>query len=122
MADSMLRNKSLEYAKDVVILCRDLKARRVESVLLSQFLRSSTSIGANVSEAQFAQGPRDFVSKLEIALKECNESCYWLELLHITNSITSEEFNTFYEKGVSIRRILISSVTTVKKRHITLFE
>ena len=69
MADSILRNKSKDFAKDIVFLCRELKQRSVESSLINQLLRSGTSIGANVHEAQYAQGIKDFISKLEIALK-----------------------------------------------------
>ena len=67
MADSILRTKAKEYAKEIVILCRDIKAVHRESVLTNQLLRSGTSIGANLHEAQYAQGTKDFISKLEIA-------------------------------------------------------
>ena len=99
MADSVLRTKSKEFAKDIVFLCRDLKHNGVESALINQLLRCGTSIGANVHEAQYAQGTKDFISKFEIALKECNESEYWLELLHETNSISEVEFKSF-QKGM----------------------
>ena len=72
MGDSVLRTKSKEYAKSIVFLCRELKEKRVESELIKQLIRCGTSIGANVHEAQYAQGPKDFISKFEIALKECN--------------------------------------------------
>ena len=87
MADSILRTKSKEFAKNIVFLCRRLKQNGVESTLINQLLRCGTSVGANVHEAQYAQGTKDFISKLEIALKECNESEYWLELLYETNSL-----------------------------------
>ena len=93
MADSVLRTKSKEFAKDIVFLCRNLKHNGVESALINQLLRCGTSIGANVHEAQYAQGTKDFISKFEIALKECNESEYWLELLFETKSLTEAEFN-----------------------------
>ena len=80
MTDSVLRDKSKEFAKSIVFLCRRLKQNNVETALINQLLRSGTSIGANVHEAQYAQGTKDFISKFEIALKECNESEYWLEL------------------------------------------
>ena len=92
MADSVLRTKSREFAKDIVFLCRTLKQNVVESALINQLLRCGTSVGANIHEAQYAQGTKDFISKFEIALKECNESEYWLELLYETNSISEEEF------------------------------
>ena len=70
MSDSILRDKSKEFAKQIVILCRDIKQNSRESVMTNQLLRSGTSIGANIHEAQYAQGSKDFISKFEIALKE----------------------------------------------------
>ena len=116
MADSVLRTKSKEFAKDVVFLCRDLKHNGVESALINQLLRCGTSIGANVHEAQYAQGTKDFISKLEIALKECNESEYWLELLFETNSLAEADFKGFHSKCIELRRMLVSSVTTLKTK------
>ena len=71
---------------------------------------------SNVHEAQYAQGTKDFISKFEIALKECNESEYWLELLLETNSLTEADFNDFHSKCVELRRMLVSSVTTLKTK------
>ena len=116
MNDSILRTKSKEFAKNTVFLCRRLKGNRVESVLINQLLRCGTSVGANIYEAQNAQGARDFISKFEIALKECNESEYWLMLLFETNSISKEEFQRFQIQCVEIRRMLVSSVKTIKER------
>lgn len=81
VSESILRNKSKEFAKQIVYMCRDIKANARESVLTNQLLRSGTSIGANIHEVQYAQGKKDFISKLEIAQKECFETEYWLELL-----------------------------------------
>ena len=114
MADSVLRTKSKEFAKDIVFLCRKLKQSGVESALINQLLRCGTSVGANVHEAQYAQGTKDFISKLEIALKECNESEYWLELLYETSSIPKTEFDHFQKSCIELRRMLVSSVTTLK--------
>ena len=116
MADSVLRTKSKEFAKDIVFLCRKLKQNGVESVLINQLLRCGTSVGANVHEAQYAQGTRDFISKFEIALKECNESEYWLELLSDTNSLSEADFKDFHSKCIELRRMLVSSVTTLKSK------
>ena len=115
MADSVLRNKSKNFAKDVVLLCRKLKQNGIESALINQLLRCGTSVGANIHEAQYAQGTKDFISKLEIALKECNESEYWLELLYETNSISREDFDVFRKQCIELRRMLVSSVTTLKE-------
>lgn len=67
MADSIFRDKAKVFAKDIIFLCREMKADRKEFVLINQILRSATSIGANIHEAQYAQGTKDFISKLEIA-------------------------------------------------------
>ena len=116
MADSILRNKSKEFAKDIVFLCRKMKQNGVEGALINQLLRCGTSVGANIHEAQYAQGTKDFISKLEIALKECNESEYWLELLYETNGITNTEFDEFQRSCIELRRMLVSSVTTLKSK------
>ena len=116
MADSILRTKSKDFAKDIVFLCRKLKQNGTEGALINQLLRSGTSVGANIHEAQYAQGTKDFISKLEIALKECNESEYWLELLHDTNSIVDEDFKCFQSNCIELRRMLVSSVTTLKNK------
>ena len=117
MSDSVLREKSKIYAKNIVFLCRKMRDRKIESALTNQLLRCGTSVGANVHEAQYAQGTKDFISKFEIALKECNESEYWLELLHETSCITDEEFTKFKSECITIRRMLVSSVTTLKAKN-----
>ena len=116
MADSILRNKSKEFSKSIVFLCRKMKQNGVEGALINQLLRCGTSVGANIHEAQYAQGTKDFISKFEIALKECNESEYWLELLYETNSISKTEFDEFQNKCIELRRMLVSSVTTLKEK------
>ncbi len=116
MADSVLRTKSKEFAKDIVFLCRTLKQNGVEGALINQLLRCGTSIGANIHEAQYAQGTKDFISKFEIALKECNESEYWLELLYETNSVAENDFKYFQSKCIELRRMLVSSVKTLKDK------
>ena len=116
MADSVLRAKSKEFAKNIVFLCRKMKQNGVEGALINQLLRCGTSVGANIHEAQYAQGTKDFISKLEIALKECNESEYWLELLCETNSLTEAEFKDFRNKCIELRRMLVSTVTTLKSK------
>ena len=112
--ENKLLTESKDFAKKVVLLCRELKTRTVESPLRDQLLRSGTSIGANIHEAQYAQGTKDFISKFEIALKECNECEYWLELLYETNGITLEEFKSSQNYCIDLRRMLVSSVKTLK--------
>ena len=116
MADSVLRAKSKDFSKDIVFLCRKLKQNSVESALINQLLRCGTSVGANVHEAQYAQGKKDFISKFEIALKECNETEYWLELLYETKSLTEVDFKNLHSKCIELRRMLVSSVTTLKNK------
>ncbi len=115
VSESILRNKSKEFAKQIVYMCRDIKANARESVLTNQLLRSGTSIGANIHEAQYAQGKKDFISKLEIAQKECFETEYWLELLFETGYISEIVYKPLQNQCGTIRRMLISSINTVKK-------
>ena len=116
MSESILRDKSKAFAKEVVFLCRRLKQNNVEGALINQLLCCGTSVGANVHEAQYAQGTKDFISKFEIALKECNESEYWLELLFEVNSLSQQDFNRFQKDCIELRRMLVSTVTTLKSK------
>ena len=93
-----------------------MKASKKESVLINQLLRSATSVGANLHEAQYAQSKNDFISKLEIAQKECFESEYWLDLLFETECMTEERYKPLHNDCGTIRRMLISSLNTVKSR------
>ena len=115
MSDSILRDRSKNFAKTIVFLCREMKANHKEGVLINQLLRSATSIGANIYEAQYAQSTKDFISKLEIAQKECYETEYWLELLFETDSIEENKFKTIHNECGAIRRMLISSLKTIKE-------
>ncbi len=117
MAESILRDRSKDFARQIVFVCRKIKAEQHEAVLTNQLLRCGTSIGANIHEAQYAQGTKDFISKLEIALKECYESEYWLDLLHETDILTEKEYMALRNDCGALRRMLISSVTTVKKNN-----
>ena len=115
MAESALRDKAKTFAKSIVLLCRQIKTTHKESILTNQLLRSGTSIGANLHEAQYAQGTKDFISKFEIALKEASETGYWLELLYRTKYIDEQTFKTLSSKCTSIRVMLISSCKTAKE-------
>ena len=114
MAESILRDKSKEFAKQIVFLCRDIKANMKEFVLTNQLLRSGMSIGANIHEAQYAHGKPDFIAKLQIALKEANETSYWLELLLKTNYIDEERYQELDNACSQIRVMLIKSINTAK--------
>ena len=116
MSESVLREKSKNFAKEIVFLCRNLKDNRVETSLINQLLRSGTSIGANIHEAQYAQGTKDFISKFEIALKECSETEYWLGLLKDINALEKTDFEKFSKDCIELRKMLVSSVTTLKKQ------
>ena len=118
MADSILRDQSKNFAKQIVILCRDIKQNHHDSVLTNQLLRSGTSIGANIHEAQYAQGTKDFISKFEISLKEVYETEYWLELLFETGYISEETYKPIQNDCGAIRRMLISSIKTIKEKSI----
>ena len=115
MSDSILRYKSKEFAKQIVFLCRNIKTTVKESVLTNQLLRSGTSIGANIHEAQYAQDKKDFISKFEIALKECFETEYWLELLFETEYISESAYKPIQNQCGAIRRMLIASLNTAKE-------
>ncbi len=112
MTESPLMIKSKAFALDVIRVCKKLRAVKCESALINQFLRSGTSIGANIREAFYAHGKADFIAKLQIALKECSESEYWIELL-IESGYYKEK--TLLNKCTEIKRILISSINTAKK-------
>ncbi len=104
----------MNFAVDIVALVKELKLQK-ESIISNQIGRSGTSIGANIREANYAQGKKDFISKLEIALKEASETGYWLELLYKTNYINQATYKELDNKCTSIRIMLISSCRTAKE-------
>jgi len=112
MTESPLMIKSKEFALTVIKVCKKLRNVKCESALINQFLRSGTSIGANIREACYAQSKADFIAKLQIALKECSECEYWIELL-----IESGYYNdkNLLKNCVEIKKILISSINTAKE-------
>ena len=116
VSDSILRDKAKRFAKDIVFLCREIKTNYKESVLVNQLLRSGTSIGANNHEAQYAQSTNDFISKFEIAQKECYETEYWLELLFEVGCISEDKYKLIQNNCEAIRRMLISSLKTIKSK------
>ncbi len=116
MADSVMLEKAKDFAVEIVELCKNIKSEQKESILTNQLLRSATSIGANIHESKYAQSPADFVSKMQIALKECYESEYWLELLCRTGYIEENRYKTVLNYCGAIRRMLIASVNTAKKK------
>ena len=114
MAESKLRELSMDFSVEIINLVKHLKSNH-ESVIANQIGRSGASIGANIHEAQYAQGKKDFISKLEIALKEASETGYWLELLYRTEYIDAQTFKKLSSKCTSLRVMLIASCRTAKE-------
>ena len=112
MAESKLRNLSTDFAVKIVKLCENIKGHYS---LNNQLERSATSIGANIHEANYAHGLNDFIAKLQIALKECYETEYWLELFAKSDIIDRETAKSLYNECGTIRKILISSINTAKQ-------
>ncbi len=108
---NQLREDCIAFAIAVSDICDEVKGC---SVFVNQLLRSSSSIGANVHEAKYAQSRADFINKLEIALKESSETNYWLELIFRKGKLSEEQYRSLQNQCGSIRRRLIASVTTAK--------
>lgn len=113
---SLLRERTTDFAIRAVKLYRFLREKKHETVLSKQCLRSATSIGANVREAWNAQGTKDFALKLNIALKEANETQYWLELLYHGGIMTDAQFNSIYPEACEIAKLLNASLKTVRRK------
>ena len=112
MAESKLRESSTEFAVKIIKLCDNVKGH---DSLVNQLERSSTSIGANIHEANYAHSKADFVAKFQIALKECYETEYWLELFVKSELIDREIAKDLYNQCGTIRRMLIASINTAKE-------
>ena len=108
---NLLREESIDFAITVSNICDEIKGC---SVYVNQLLRCSSSIGANIHEARYAQSRADFISKLEIALKESSETDYWLELLFRKGKLTQQHYTALKNQCGTIRRKLIASITTAK--------
>ena len=110
--ESPLLIKSKEFALYIIKICNIVKREKKESVLTNQLIRSGTSIGANIREAFYGHGKADFIAKLQIALKECSESEYWIELL-IESGYYDDKL--ILDNCIELKKILISSINTAKK-------
>jgi four helix bundle protein len=113
MKDNKLAELSMEFAVAIINLVKKLKEQR-ESIIANQIGHSGTSIGANIREANYAHSKADFIAKLEIALKEANETGYWLELLYRTKYISDAEYKELDSVCTNIRVLLIASCKTAK--------
>ena len=110
MRNDKLSILSMEFAVSIINLVKNLKEKK-EHIISNQIGRSGTSIGANIREAQYAHGKADFIAKLQIALKECSESEYWLELLIESGFYDKKDI---LELCLEVKRLLISSLNTAK--------
>ncbi|MCZ2247178.1 MAG: four helix bundle protein [Bacteroidia bacterium] len=110
-----LKDKSFQFALNIVKLYKYLIEVKQEYIMSKQLLRSGTSIGANIREGQNAQSKADFVHKFAIAQKECDESLYWLELLHQSEYLEENEFNKIHSDASELLKMLRSSILTTKQ-------
>ena len=115
MKRNVLKEKSFDFALQTIHLYKILISKK-EYVLSKQMLRSGTSIGANVREAEYAQSRADFIHKLSIALKETNETDYWIELLHLSGYLTDEDFHKS-KSGISEQLRLLTSIINTSKNN-----
>jgi four helix bundle protein len=116
MKESLLREKSKAFAIRIIKLYKFLSCDKKEFVLSKQILRSGTSIGANFAEAIYGISEADFINKLSIAQKEASETIYWLELLHETDFLTQEQFDSIYTDAEELLKLLAASIITMKKK------
>lgn len=115
MADSILKIKSYQFALQIIQIVRNLQKEQKEYILSRQIMRSGTSIGALIREAEFAQSKADFINKMSVALKEANETLYWISLLKDSSYIDNENFISTNSNCMELIALLISTVKTSKK-------
>lgn len=114
MKENLLIDKSVAFAARIVKLHQHLLKAKKEVIISKQIVRSGTSIGANINEANYGQSKADFISKMHIALKETAETEYWLKLLHMSGYIDDKMCDSLLEDCLEIKRILIASINTAK--------
>ena len=114
MPENQLIILSKAFAVDIVELCANIKGHKKVGALINQLLRSGTSIGANIHEANYAASKADFINKFQISLKECYETDYWLDLFKTVGAITPEQYTDLFTKCSKIRKLLIASIRTAK--------
>jgi four helix bundle protein len=111
---SILKSKSLIFSTEVIKLCNFLKDTKKDSAIYCQLIRSGTAIGALIREAEFAQSKADFINKLSVALKEANESDYWLNLLFSSQYIGEVQFGSISDLLTELIKMLVASIKTAK--------
>lgn len=116
MKENIVKNKSFDFAIHIVRLYQYLSIEKKEFTLSKQLLRSGTSIGAMIREAEHAESKNDFIHKFAIAQKEANESIYWLELLKATDYLDEKEFKTINEDAITILKLVTSILKTTKRQ------
>ncbi|MBQ7907232.1 MAG: four helix bundle protein [Clostridia bacterium] len=114
MKENILIDLSKQFAVEIIYLCKEISEKRNGKILSGQLLRSGTSIGANLHEGNFASSKADFINKFQIALKECYETEYWLDILNETKYITNEEYEPLYALCCKLRKIISASINTAK--------
>lgn len=115
MKENLLLQKSFEFASNIVLFYEKYSKTHKDNTISKQLLRSGTSIGANINEAQYGNSKNDFIAKLHISLKETGESIYWIKVLKNTKLLNEQEANKLLFKAEEIKRILIASLNTAKK-------
>lgn len=119
MKDNIVKDKSFDFAIRIVKLYQYLSSNKKEFILSKQLLRSGTSIGAMIREAEHAESKSDFIHKFAIAQKEANEVVYWLELLKATDYLNEKEFETIYNDAITILKLITSILKTSKTQLIS---
>ncbi|MBR5379258.1 MAG: four helix bundle protein [Clostridia bacterium] len=112
----IVNDKSCQFAVRIVNLCKFLRQEKHEYILSKQVMRSGTSIGANLTEGDYAISEKEFLAKQYIALKECVETLYWLQLLRQTDYLTDDQFRSLEADCLEIKRMLSASTKTMKQR------
>ena len=118
MAQSILIQRTLKFSSKIIRLQQYLSKEKKESIISKQIIRSATSIGANINEANYGSSKADFIAKMHIALKECAETEYWIRLLKESEYITDEIFKSLINDCLAIKKMLVSTLNTVKKNNI----
>ncbi len=113
--DNVIETKSFNFAVRIINLYKHLSNKKNENILSKQLLRSGTSIGANIAEAEQAQSKQDFISKMNIALKEASETIYWIKLLQATDYLSQEEGSSVLDDCIELEKIIVKIIKSSKQ-------